>query len=155
LKTATKEEDFKQSNSIEAPESDYLFIKASQIPNAGQGLYTAVDIYEDEIITLFKGEILSNKEAKKRVDQNDDEYFINLLDGTIMDSKHTDCYAKYANDAEGLSKSKFKNNSKITLDDEDRVCVQASKDIKSGEELFCGYGKSYWKKHKDSLLAKS
>ena len=70
-----------------------------------------------------------------------------MLDGSIMDCIHTDCYAKFANDAEGLFKGKYKNNSKITLDDDDNVCIKASKKIKFGEEVFCSYGKSYWKKH--------
>ncbi len=136
-----------QTNTIEAPESDYLYIKPSQIKNAGKGLFTAIDIYKDEIISLFKGEIITNTEAGKRAQLNADKYFINLLDDSILDSMHTDCYAKYANDAKGLSSSNFKNNAKITLDDDNNVCVKASKKIKSGEEVFCSYGKRYWKKH--------
>lgn len=50
-------------NQINAPESDYLFINHSQISNAGFGLYTAVTIYKDEIISVFKGKILSNEKA--------------------------------------------------------------------------------------------
>ena len=102
-------------NHINASESDYLYIATSQLPNAGNGLFTAIDIYKDEIITLFKGEILSNKESEMRVKLNEDRYFINMLDGTIMDSMHTDCFAKYANDSEGISTTSFKNNSKIKL----------------------------------------
>jgi hypothetical protein len=136
-----------QAHTIDAKESDYLYTQLSQIENAGDGLFTAIDIFEDEIISLFKGEIISDKESKKRALLSHDKYFINLLDGSIMDSMHTACYAKYANDAEGFSKSAFKNNAEITLDDEDNVCVKALKKIKSGEEIFCGYGKRYWKKH--------
>ena len=133
---------------IEAPESDYLYIQDSQIPNAGKGLFTAIDIYPNEIISLFKGEILSNKEAQKRVFEGNDHYFINMLDGSILDSMNVDCFAKYANDAEAFSKSTFKNNSKITLDDNDNVCIVATKKIKSQQEIFCSYGVKYWKKHK-------
>nr|WP_272023308.1 SET domain-containing protein-lysine N-methyltransferase [Olleya namhaensis] len=64
-----------------------------------------------------------------------------------MDSMHTDCFAKYANDTKGSSNSVFKNNAKITLDDDGNVCIIATKHIKSGSEIFCGYGKRYWKKH--------
>ncbi|MFK8057675.1 MAG: SET domain-containing protein [Saprospiraceae bacterium] len=140
-------EDHIQDNAIQAPESDYLYVKPSQIENAGKGLFTAVDIYEDEVISLFKGEILSSQVADLRVAQGDDQYFIILLNGQIMDSKHVDCYAKYANDAEGFSKGSFKNNAMITLDDEDNVCIMATRYIETGEEVFCGYGKPYWKKH--------
>ena len=133
---------------IEAPESDYLYIQDSQIPNAGKGLFTAIDIYPNEIISLFKGEILTDEEAQKRVSEENDRYFINMLDGSILDSMNVDCFAKYANDAEAFSKSTFKNNSKITLDDDDNVCIVATKKIKSQHEIFCSYGGKYWKKHK-------
>ena len=133
---------------IEAPESDYLYIQDSQITNAGKGLFTAIDIYPNEIISIFKGEILTDKEAQKRVSEGNDRYFINMLDGSILDSMNVDCFAKYANDAEAFSKLEFKNNSKITLDDDDNVCIVATKKIKSQQEIFCSYGVKYWKKHK-------
>ena len=133
---------------IEAPESDYLYIQDSQITNAGKGLFTAIDIYPNEIISIFKGEILTDKEAQKRVSEGKDRYFINMLDGSILDSMHVHCFAKYANDAEAFSKLEFKNNSKITLDDDDNVCIVATKKIKSQQEIFCSYGVKYWKKHK-------
>ena len=133
---------------IEAPESDYLYIQDSQITNAGKGLFTVIDIYPNEIISLFKGEILTDEEAQKRVSEGNDRYFINMLDGSILDSMNVDCFAKYANDAEAFSKLEFKNNSKITLDDDDNVCIVATKKIKSQHEIFCSYGVKYWKKHK-------
>jgi hypothetical protein len=70
-----------------------------------------------------------------------------MIDGTIMDSMYIDCFAKYANDAEAFENSEFKNNAKISLDDEHNVCIIAIKNIKSGNEIFCSYGKRYWKKH--------
>ena len=133
---------------IEAPESDYLYIQNSLIPNAGKGLFTAIDIYPNEIISLFKGEILTDEDAQKRVSEGNDRYFINMLDSSILDSMNVDCFAKYANDAEAFSKLEFKNNSKITLDDDDNVCIVATKKIKSQQEIFCSYGAKYWKKHK-------
>uniref|UniRef100_UPI0040495B52 SET domain-containing protein n=1 Tax=Flavobacterium sp. TaxID=239 RepID=UPI0040495B52 len=134
-------------NTIEATEIDYLYIYPSQIPNAGNGLYTAIKIYKEEVIAIFKGEIISNTEAKKRVEAGNDKYFIKLLNGSIMDSMPIDCFAKYANDAEGFTTSNFKNNSKIALDDSHNVCIVALKNIKPNEEIFCSYGKKYWKKH--------
>jgi len=141
---------FKQySNSInykiEAKEADYLYINESQIPNSGKGLFTAIPIYKDEIISVFKGKILSKKEAESRASNNNDAYFINMPDGTILDSMKVKCFAKYANDALGFVKSKYKINSKITLDENGNVCIVASRDIIMGEEIFCSYGKKYWK----------
>ena len=83
---------------IDAKEVDYLYIQESQILGSGNGLYTAIPIFKDEVIALFKGEKLSSTEAKIRSLRGEDDYFINLLDGTIMDSMHVKCFAKYAND---------------------------------------------------------
>lgn len=134
-------------NKIQAEESDYLYIQTSQLPNSGNGLFTAIDIYKDEIISIFKGEILSDIEADSRAKNNANQYFMNLHNGSILDCKNTDCFAKYANDASGFSKSDYKNNAKITLDDNNNVCLIAIRKIKSKDEIFCDYGKRYWKKH--------
>ncbi len=135
------------TNNIEAKEGDYLYVKTSQLPNAGKGLFTAINIYKDETISVFKGEVLTEAQIKFRVENGDDKYFISLLDGTIMDSMSVDCFAKYANDANGSSNAKFKNNAKIALDEDDNVCITATRNINIGEELFCNYGARYWKKH--------
>lgn len=135
------------TNKIEAPEADYLYVNTSQLPNSGNGLYTAIPIYKDEVIAKFEGEIINAAQAEARVDKGIDKYFVNLLDGSTMDSMHVTCFAKYANDVKGSTQSVFRNNAKIALDDNDEVCLIATKNIKAGEEIFCSYGKSYWAKH--------
>ena len=136
-----------QNNVIESAESDYLYKAISQLPNSGNGLFTAINIYKDETISIFRGKILTDLQAKKSVLNGKDQYFINMLDGTIMDSINTPCFAKYANDVNGSFESQFKNNAKIGLDEDNNVCVIAIRKIVSGEEIFCSYGKNYWKKH--------
>lgn len=139
---------------IDAKEKDYLFVKDSQIIGSGKGLYTAIAIFKDEIISLFKGDILGKVEAKSRAEKGMDAYFINLLDGTIMDSMNVACFAKYANDSDGFLKTKYKINSKISLDENDNVCIVSLRNIKIGEEIFCSYGKPYWDKYKKGLISK-
>ena len=129
-------------NNIEALEADYLYIATSQLPNSGNGLYTAIDIYKCEVISLFKGEIATSKHVALRVKNDKDQYFISTLDGIIMDSMKEKIFAKDANGAVGFSKPKFKNFEKIALDEENQVCIIAKKNIKVGEEIFCGYGKN-------------
>jgi len=136
---------------IDAPESDYLYIETSQLPNAGNGLYAAIDIFKDERISIFKGKMLNALQASTIAANNQDQYFIIMPNGHIMDSMHADCFAKYANDAMGFPNSEFKNNAKIALDDERNVCLIALRKIKAGEEIFCAYGKNYWKKHGKGL----
>lgn len=135
------------TNVIQAPENLYLYKAVSQIKNAGDGLYTAINIYKDEVIATFTGERLTDTVARKRAKKGNDQYFIAMLDGSIMDSVKSNCFAKYANDAIGLGDSGFNNNSRIALDENDNVCIIANKTIKTGDEIFCGYGKRYWKKY--------
>lgn len=135
-------------NQIEAKETDYLYKVSSRLPNAGQGLFTAIDIYKDETIAIFKGELLKTKESIKRSKTNEDQYFITLLTGQILDSKNIECFAKYANDAKGSPDLNIKNNAKITLDENDNICLQATKKILAGDEVLVSYGKRYWEKHR-------
>ena len=141
-------------NKIQAKESDYLYIQKSGIPNSGMGLFTAIDIYKEEIISIFKGEILTNIEAQKRAAIGADGYFIQMLNGETLDSMNVHCFAKYANDAKGFVNSGMKGNSKIALDDSENVCLIATRNIAIGEEIFCSYGQKYWNnfvKHKSII----
>jgi hypothetical protein len=124
------------ANEIDTPESDYLYVGLSQLPASGNGLLTAINIYKDEIISLFKGEILTNAQATLRAKKGKDKYFINMLDGSIMDSMKVKCFAKYANDVKGSLNSNLKNNSKIGLDEDNNVCLIAIRNIKMNEEIF-------------------
>lgn len=147
--SASRFKDYANSVSykIDSKEKDYLYIMESQIPGSGKGLFTAISIYKDEIISLFKGKILSDTEAQRRISQGEDAYFMNLPDGTILDAMKVACFAKYANDASGLVKTGYKNNAVITLDEDGNVCIVANRNILVGAEIFCSYGKGYWKKH--------
>jgi uncharacterized protein len=131
---------------IDSAEQDYLYVQESQIPNAGKGLFTAIKIYKHEVIAIFDGEILSTTQAKIRVDKNENGYFINLLNGKIMDSMHTDCFAKFANDADGCKTKLFKNNCIIMMVNDTQVGIVAIQPIKVNAEIFCSYGKAYWLK---------
>lgn len=131
---------------IDAPESDYLYVEQSQIPEAGNGLFTAIDIYDDEMIAIFTGEILDDIEAENRARIGADRYFIVLPEQKILDSMNTDCFAKFANDAFNQPDLALKNNAKIAFDDLDNIGLIALHRIKAEEEIFCSYGKSYWKK---------
>lgn len=133
-------------NKIDALESDYLYVETSKIPNSGNGLFTAIDIYKDEMIAIFTGDILNESQATECAEKGNDRYFIMMPDGSTLDSMNSDCFAKYANDASVNSETIFKNNSKIAFDDDGHVGLIALRKIKSGEEIFCSYGKVYWKK---------
>lgn len=133
-------------NKIYALESDYLYVATSQIPNSGNGLFSAIDIYKDEMIAVFTGDILNESQAAERDEKGNDRYFIMMPDGSTLDSMNSNCFAKYANDASVNSETNLKNNSKIAYDDSGQVGLIALRKIQTGEEIFCSYGKAYWKK---------
>lgn len=132
---------------IQIEEEDYLYTAPSGLPGAGQGLFTAITLYKDEVIAIFHGERLSAKEASDRAANGLDRYFMELPDGTTLDAMGVEGFAKFANDALGNSGSALRNNAMIALDDDGRVCLRAKRRIRVGEEVLCGYGKRYWLRH--------
>lgn len=132
---------------IDAPESDYLYVSQSQIEGAGMGLFTAITIHKDEVICLYGGEIIGEAEAIKRVAEFQDKYFIAMPNGKYLDSINSNCFGRYANDADGKAPGTTKNNAKIALSDSGKVCLVALRKIKVGQEIFCAYGQAYWQKH--------
>jgi uncharacterized protein len=135
---------------ISAAESDYLFVQTSQIPNAGKGLFTAIDIHKHEIVSEFIGEILTQQQADQRASMQQGAYFICMLNGKILDCMHFESFAKYANDAVGLRSGKcnndqvLKNNCIIMMIGKNKVGIIATRKIKAGQEVLCSYGKEYW-----------
>lgn len=144
IQNESKKIDF-DFDKIDIKESDYLYVDSSQIPNSGKGLYTAIDIEKGEIISKYIGKILSDREAKTISERGEDNYFMMLPSGKTLDCRNTKCFAKYANDSHG---TEFKNNSFISMNDEGDVVLVAKTKIGEGEEIFVGYGKEYWEKHK-------
>ncbi|MEO7082289.1 MAG: SET domain-containing protein [Flavobacteriales bacterium] len=132
---------------IPLQEEDYLYTAISGLPGAGQGLFTAVTLYKDEVIAIYHGERLSAKEAAERAAKGLDRYFMELPDGTTLDAMGVQGFAKFANDALGSRNTSLRNNAKIALDDGGRVCLRATRRIREGEEVLCGYGTRYWKRH--------
>ena len=132
---------------IDVEEVEYLYIDTSLIIGAGKGLFTAITIHKNEIISIYKGELLQEKSANRRIELGQNDFFMNLPNGKILDAKNTDCFAKYANDAKGVQSSSYKNNALITVNHKNQICLVAEVNIKAGSEIFCSYGKAYWINH--------
>ncbi len=139
---------------IPLQEEDYLYSALSGLPDAGLGLFTAIALYKDEVIALYRGERLSTKEAGERAAQGLDRYFMELPNGTTLDAMGVEGFAKFANDAQGSASTALRNNAVIALDDGDRVCLRTTRRIRVGEEVLCGYGKRYWERHGEESPAR-
>lgn len=140
---------------IASPEADYLYTAPSGLVGAGQGLFTAIPLYKDEVIAVFHGERLSTEEARVRAALGLDRYFMELPEGTTLDAMEAEGFAKFANDAKGSASTSLRNNAKIALDDDGQVCLRATRRIREGEEVLCGYGKRYWQRHGEQTQRRS
>lgn len=122
-----------------------LFIKQSQLPGAGKGLYTSKAISKDSKIIEYRGEIIDYREYRRRARKEQDQYLFYLHRDLCIDALHTPQYkARYANDAAGITRVKgLRNNSDYVIF-EDKCFIVASRNIKAGEEIFVNYTKPYW-----------
>jgi len=122
-----------------------LIVKKSKLPNAGKGLFTTKSIKSGSKVIEYKGEIITWKQYKVRVDNNEDGYLFFINKQVCIDAFPTPQYkARFANDAEGLSKIKgVKNNSEYEIFG-NKCFIVAKRDIKAGEEIFVDYTKEYW-----------
>lgn len=66
---------------IDAANLDYLYVKISQLPNAGKGLYTAIAIYKEERIAIFNGIKRNVIAAQEYIATGLDQYFMVLSEG--------------------------------------------------------------------------
>jgi SET domain-containing protein len=122
-----------------------LTVKKSTLPKAGKGLFTDKPFKKDSKIIEYKGEIIDWKEYEKRVLESKDGYLFFINKKRCIDAWDTPQHkARYANDAEGLSRVKgLKNNCTYQIFD-NKCYIVAERDIKAGEEIFVDYTKDYW-----------
>lgn len=122
-----------------------LIVKTSALPNAGKGLFTDKPIKKGKKIIEYKGEIIDWKEYEKRVKDDKDGYLFFINKKRCIDAFATPEFkARYANDAEGLSRVKgLRNNSSYEIFG-DQCYIVSERDIEAGEEIFVSYSKEYW-----------
>ena len=120
-----------------------LFVQTSQLPNAGQGLFTKVAIPKGTYIIEYTGKVSSWKDVDHEGGFNSYIYFMNR-NHVINASKTKAALARYANDARGLVKVKGLTNNAVYEEEGKKVYIRAMKDIEAGEEIFVRYGKEYW-----------
>ena len=131
-----------------------LFVKKSNIPKAGKGLFVAKDIKKGEIITEYEGERLTWKECKARNEKKKGKekgaYYFYINEKNCIDAEY--CLwamGRYANDAAGIGRVKgLRNNSQYQVI-KNKAYIVATRNIKKGSEVFVSYGKAYWDATKD------
>lgn len=129
-----------------------LIVKKSSIPNSGKGLFTKKFIPKGTRIVEYKGKVSTWKDVDIDEGRNGYIYYINRKH--VIDARSFPQHlARYANDAQGMSKVKgLTNNCRYIADmDTMRVYIEAVKDISAGEEILVQYGKEYWDVIKHNL----
>lgn len=132
-----------------------LIVKKSKLPKAGKGLFTKVDIPKGTRLVEYKGRVQPWREVKDEDGINGYLMYINrnvVINGlTAMKS-----LARYANDAGGLVRLAGVRNNSEFISEGKRCYIDATRNIKAGEEIFASYGREYWtlikKLKKQSIL---
>ena len=123
-----------------------LVVKKSIIPKAGKGLFTNRDFKKGERIVEYLGEIISWQECDVRAERDEGGYVFYVSRKKCIDAFHTpEALARFANDANGLSKVKgITNNCKYDIY-KNTGWITSTKNIKAGSEILVRYGPEYWR----------
>ena len=121
----------------------HLFIKKSQLPKAGKGLFTRVEIKKGDRIVEYKGRHQPWKDVKDQDGYNG--YLLRLNRSTAINGLPSkSALGRFANDAAGISRVKGLRNNAEYLIYGKRCFIEATRAIGKGEEVFVSYGKEYW-----------
>jgi hypothetical protein len=125
-----------------------LYLKKSQLPNSGKGLFIRKEIKKGTRIVEYKGRLCEWNKVKHLDGHN--PYIFKINSKWAVDAKtHIKSFGRYANDAKGFSRIKeLKNNAEYEVVGK-RVFIDAVRSIKKGEEILVEYGGNFW-----SLLRK-
>lgn len=118
-------------------------VAESRIPGAGKGLFAEEDIKKGQAIM----DVTGPRRLAAEVDTvyADNDYLLELNDGTgdcieVMDG------SRYANDAKGaVNVPGLKNNAEFCSRDDHSMYLEATRNIKAGEEILVDYGPGYWR----------
>jgi SET domain-containing protein len=126
----------------------FLYLKKSNLPGAGKGLFTRVDIPKGTRIVEYKGRLQPWKEVKDEDGYN--HYLFKLNSRRAVNAlPYKKALGRYANDARGFVRIKGLRNNADYETKGNRVYIDARRNIKRGEEILVEYGGNFW-----SLLRK-
>lgn len=132
----------------------YLRVKKSLLPGAGKGLFTKTDIVKGTRIVEYKGKKRKWVDAKHEDGYNG--YLMRVTRSVVIDAlPATDAFGRYANDARGLTRVETLKNNAEYISEGTRCYIDATRNIKAGEEIFVSYGREYWTLMRKIFLKKS
>jgi SET domain-containing protein len=121
-----------------------LRVKRSTLPGAGKGLFTTAPIAKGERIVEYKGRKMTWARAQHLPDERNGYLFYFSRNHVIDAWKTKKGVAQYANDARGLTRVPGLRNNAEYVTSKQKCYIQASRNIKAGEEILVEYGAEYW-----------
>jgi len=121
----------------------YLIVKKSKLPKAGKGLFTNIDIPKGARIVEYKGRIQPWREVKDQDGVNGYLMYINR-NVVINALPAVKTLGRYTNDARGLKRVQGIRNNSEYISEGSRCFIDATRNIKAGEEILVNYGREYW-----------
>lgn len=120
-----------------------LKVKTSTIPGAGKGLFTSKSIPKGTRIVEYKGKASTWKDVDHSEGNNGYIYYVSR--NLVLDAQHDKtALARYANDARGIGRVKGITNNSEYVNENNRVFIEAIKDIPAHSEILVPYGPEYW-----------
>ncbi len=127
--------------------SRQLYIRRSRLPGAGMGLFTRAEIRKGDRIVEYAGRRRKWKDVKHLDGHNG--YLLRLNRTTAIDARPVRSgKGRYANDAQGLVRVAGLRNNAEYLTYGNRVYIEATRNIRKGEEILVGYGEAFWRLQK-------
>lgn len=132
-------------------ETEYVIVKSSLIPNAGEGVFAKKKIPKGMLIGYYLGTYLTMEEARELYKKNEHHYFFgtpecaNKPETPYIDGIR-DHYTSKVNFAPNKINGKEANLINVHFKKfckEPLVRLFASRDILPGEELYVSYGSDY------------
>ena len=122
----------------------YLQIKKSQLPRAGKGLFTKIDIPKGMRVVEYKGSLRLWKDVKHLDGYNG--YLMYITRNAVIDAQPgINNFGRYANDANGFGKSPGLKNNCEYVSEGTKCYIESLHPLRKGEEISVGYGKDFWK----------
>ncbi len=117
-----------------------LVIRNSNIPNAGRGVFTTVNLFKDDIVTWFEGKLEDNPPENK-------EYTMKIKDKFFVGSAEprNGCGMGTFINREERAMTGARKNCEFLVSEhtKHRAYIVVTKNIKAGEELYITYGRGY------------
>ena len=121
----------------------FLWVKPSTLSGAGKGLFTRIAIPKGTRIVEYKGILKPWHEVKHMDGYNG--YLLRINKNIAIDAlTSVHLLGRYANDAQGFAQIKGVKNNAECVTDGLSCYIEATRNIKAGEEIFVDYGIEYW-----------